>query len=495
MAVLNTDVGNSDALGTVAMGRDTTGGAIVLPDADISPDKVLWYSLQREDQERKKSQAAARQALSELNDIRVNGWANHLTELNQQKNDLLTKASNYLQKYRGKSWSEFDPRNPQQSKEALDIQKQLSQLKEMEAFSEQVKQWHQADVNAYKGKETNFDPESITQNTDFYKKPLSEAYKDFSSTGERPMLEQAFPDWRTKAMSAAKSVGSQQQLTKREADGRIVTYGVQDVPDQENELAVQGFLHTDVGKQAVKDISKDHPDLNGDQIIDYFKSHYWDNFQNKKSRYENVASPTTRAFEKEQPQLKIYDFKGDKGLQSEADFPTLNFGDYDLVSKLQQKQGNLKNVADIVFKGGKSQKIEIPTGGDLYMVDDKNDLATIKSAGIDRTNFEPQRILNFDGRVMLEVTKTEPQTIKVNTGEKNTDGSDKIIYRQQGQESRYYIPVNQFVANKLKGVVGDEQWKQIEGWFKQPAVKTETKSAGTKTAQEMADDYLKTHGQ
>src|SRR5690242_4951026 len=136
--VLNTGVDNTVAEGLVnPQPIDRTGGAIVLPDAEISPDKVLWYSIQRQDQEQKRNQAAARKALSDLNDIKVSGWANHLTELNQLKSNVLNQATSYLQKYKGKNWSEFDPRNPQQAKEALDLQQSIGKFKQAEAFSEQ----------------------------------------------------------------------------------------------------------------------------------------------------------------------------------------------------------------------------------------------------------------------------------------------------------------------------------------------------------------------
>lgn len=312
--MLDTGIGNTSTEGLVnSRPIDRTGGAIVLPDSDLTPDKVLWHAVQQEDYERKRNQQAARSALSELNNIRVNGWANHLTELNDRKNNLLTKASGYLQKYRGKSWTEFDPKNANQAKEALDIQKELSELKEMEAYSEQVKQWHSADVNAYKGKEANYDPESISRNTEFYKKPLKESYDEFGAAGERPILEQAFPDWRVKAMSAAKGVGSVGQATKREADGRIVTTSVQDVPEAENQMAFDGFLMTPQGKQALKDTSKE-TSLRGDELTNYIKSHYWDNFQNKRSSYGNVASAEGRKKEAAQWESSGSTLKNNKNI-------------------------------------------------------------------------------------------------------------------------------------------------------------------------------------
>lgn len=332
----------------------------------------------------------------------------------------------------------------------------------MEAFSEQVKQWHQADVNAYKGKETNFDPESIAQNTDFYKKPLSEAYKDFSSTGERPMLEQAFPDWRTKAMSAAKSVGSTQQLTKREADGRIVTYGVQDVPDQENELAVQGFLHTDVGKQAVKDISKDHPDLNGDQIIDYFKSHYWDNFQNKKSRYENIASTVGRKKEAAQWESSGNTIKNDKNIISvnrkdNGDIET-TFSHTDAADNkpLTFMVGNdnpspvVGTPTKIIQKKGETPKmfISVPHGNNEEQIQTKDERWHLVSKGKDFDTFEV------------------PYDDFADTW-KNEFGNGELSYYD--------------VLQKVKGAVGSTGTG---------GGKTETKSSGVKTA----EDFLKQYG-
>lgn len=273
--VLNTDVGNSDALGTVAEGKDRTGGAVVLPDAEISPDKVLWYSIQRQDQEQKRNQAAARKALSDLNDIKISGWANHLTELNQLKGDVLNQATSYLQKYKGKNWNEFDATNPQQTKEALALQQAIGKFKEAEAFSEQIKTQAQQGEETLRKNPKGYTQDSVDKWNDFLKKPIQQQMDYVAQNGSLPDFE-THHNWRLEAIQAAKSVHDMSTSTTTDANGVLHTITNDAVLNKTATPTWDSFINSEGGQQAINEVAKENPKLSGDEILNKIRQENFD---------------------------------------------------------------------------------------------------------------------------------------------------------------------------------------------------------------------------
>lgn len=486
--VLNTDV-NTGSVNTDAAG-------LGVPEFDapkLTAESVLWHSIQQADVERKKNDEAARNALKTIYDLKTSGWRNHTEELHKSVNDLVINAVDYFKGSGGKSWKEYNPRDPVQAKAALDIEQKINELKADVDFSNQFKQWAQTQEGKINSQRDKLDAESVDKVNEVMSMPFSKLKEYYIDNGmQLPELKSAYPNWKQDVINTSAKLGKKTiQLPNGDYSETTVNVDPQKIEDLTNDILISD---TDKGEYIRKQLAKEMQATNYQGTMhDYLR----DNVIRlpHSSTFRRVITPVAAAQQKEQPKLNVYDFEGNKELREQPYFATVG-ATGKVIEAMQKKVGTLKSVADITFKGGKNQKIEIPTGGDLYLVNENNDDATvIKDANIDRTNFEPQRLLNFDGKVMLEVTKTEPEQKQYDYTDAGT-GQKKSVLKSANQESRFYIPVNQFVANKLKGVVGDEQWKQVESWFKQQPAKTgggktETKSSGVKTA----DYFLKQYGQ
>jgi len=423
--VLNTDVAGSTAEGLVnSKPIDTTGSAIVLPQGELTPQKVLWHAIQQEDLNRKRNQQAARKALSDLNDIKINGWANHLTELNQQKSDLLDKASAYLQKYRGRSWEEFDPRNAQQAKEALDIQKNLSQLKEMENFSEQVKQWHSQDVNAYKGKEDKIDPESMKANSDFYKKPLADSYQQFSQEGDRPMLQEAYPEWQTKMAQMAKTTAATYVKTVTDKNGMITGYSYKGVPPEASDTNFHAFLISPEGQYGLKDLERQG--IKGQAAIDYTKK-LWDTHLGTSTTASSVPDQASGAFEKT---------KGEVGQPVNIDAivtapETNKEGEKYVPLEYGGKKVYYSQYAPLTFQNEQALK-NLPVN-EVYKVESnkKGNYETTSVSADEKAAFHPTGVtIDKNGNAALMMTAPNPKATEPTNKEitSNMSEADKATY-------------------------------------------------------------------
>lgn len=195
------------------IGNPESEAAVVYKERGISPADVLKKAVEDEERRRKENSDAKREYLKGISTINTAGYLSHQVELAAMKDDLLKNYASAIKSFGGRSPSQFDPDNPAQIKQYLELEQKRTELVQASETSKQTQIW----ANGIDAVMRNPNSKPLKRSVDDINKYKALSLKEQTQyrleNGGPPDLEQQM-DWGFDMLKFAGKLGS--DLTKIE---------------------------------------------------------------------------------------------------------------------------------------------------------------------------------------------------------------------------------------------------------------------------------------